>query len=92
MSLQLHGEVREVSRDTRTHEGRDYEVITLHVLSGKSDIDRVRIGRDFGGVIPREGENVTLNVVAGAYAGRNGVVSTLTALSRVETPAASKAA
>lgn len=86
--LHVAGTVLEVAREMRGNPGAMFEQITVAVLTGKSDVERVRLGRDFEAgphgpakyPVPGEGTEVVLAVQASAYSGRNGAGLQLTAI------------
>lgn len=82
--LRITGKVLEVSTEiVSPANSQSFESVTIALLTGKAAVERVRVGRDFqASDMPREGEDVTLNVVVSAYAGRNGAGYRLTALGR----------
>jgi hypothetical protein len=82
--LQITGKTLDVTTETvHPPGGSSFESTTISLLAGKASVERVRVGRDFEGVLPKEGEEVTLSVVVSAYASRNGAGYRLTALGRV---------
>lgn len=83
--LTITGKVLEVTSENVNGPSGSFTSTTFHILSGKANVQQVRAGRDLPPAdFPREGEDVTLEVVVGAYAGRNGAGYRLTALSRVK--------
>ena len=86
--LQVTGTAVEVQQKTGGAPGQEFHYTEVAVLTGKASIERVRLGRDFKGAPPVEGQQVTLGVVVKAYAGRNGAGYQLTAVERIDSTAA----
>lgn len=84
--LTISGKVLEVKSETVNGPTGSFVSTTISLLSGKSDVQHVRVGRDYPAArVPKEGEDgVTLEVAVSAYATRNGAGYRLTALDRVE--------
>lgn len=81
--LQLTGKVLDVITETVNGPNGSFVSTTIHLLTGLQT-EAVRTGRDFPPAdVPKKDEDVTLEVVVGAYAGRNGAGYRLTALRRV---------
>ena len=89
--LHVAGTVLEVTREMRGNPGQMFEQITARILTGKSEVEQVRLGRDFQSGphgpakfdVPTEGNDVVLAVQASAYTGRNGAGLQLTATADV---------
>jgi len=82
--LQITGKTLDVSTETVTpNGGQPFESTTISLLTGKADIAKVRVARDFQGALPKDGDQVTLDVVVSAFATRAGAGYRLTALARV---------
>ena len=84
--LRIEGKALEVSTREGEYDGRKFEVVTIAVMTGKADIERCELGRDFDGPVPVEGQDVVLEVVVSAFARRNGAGYRLTALHNVRAP------
>ncbi|MCW2787154.1 MAG: phiB5 01 [Marmoricola sp.] len=83
--LQIQGKALDVSVEHVTPANMAaFDSTTVSVLTGKAEIEKVRIAGSFDGALPKEGEEVTLNVVISAFATRGGAGYRLTALSRVQ--------
>jgi hypothetical protein len=91
--LRITGKTTEVTTEVVNVPGKpSFESTTIYVLTGKSKIEAVRVGRDFSGLLPKEDEPVELVVVVSAYATRTGAGYRLTALERVAAPAGARVA
>lgn len=80
----LAGEVRGVSERQGTTDSGSYTFVELHVLDGLN-MHRVSLGRDFGAMVPRVGEQLVAEVSVRAFKRRDGGAGFgLTALRRVD--------
>jgi hypothetical protein len=81
--LRIKGTVLDVTSETIQGPTGSFISTTVHMLSGLN-VERVRVGRDFpANSTPKKGDEVELEVVIQAYAGKNGAGYRLTALNRV---------
>ena len=81
--LRVQGKCLEVKTEQVNGPTGTFESTEFSVLTGKSSVERVRAGRDLGATnYPREGEDVDLEVVVSAWAGKNGAGYRLTAIGR----------
>ena len=81
--LRITGKTLDVTTEQVQLAGRDpFTSTTISLLVGKAQVEHVRVGRDYQGALPKEGEEVTLHVVVSAYATRSGAGYRLTALGR----------
>jgi len=82
--LQVVGKVLDVSTETVNANGNSFESITVSVMTGKADIEKVRIGRDYPTMrMPREGDEWAANVVVSAFSRKDGAGFRVTAISEV---------
>lgn len=81
--LHVAGKVLEVTSRIAGQPGSQFEVKTIALLTGKATVERVRVGRDFEGVVPGpgdEGEDRVYEVAVSAFSGKNGAGYQVTAL------------
>jgi hypothetical protein len=82
MSLLVAGTVLEVTTETVGQPGNQWIQTEVSILTGKSRVERVRLGRDFGDA-PLEGQEIVAEVAVRAYSGKSGPGYGLTALADV---------
>lgn len=91
--LQATGTVLEVVSETiNPPNGSPFESVTVRMLTGKSDVESIRMGREVRAVdYPREGDEVTFNVMVSAFVYKAGGAGTrFTAVERVKGDAGAK--
>lgn len=79
--LHISGKVLLVEQETITGPSGSFVATTVHLLTGKATVERVRVGRDFPpSAVPSEGDEFAAHVVVSAFATRSGAGYRLTAL------------